>query len=82
MKHSMLLKFLIKPIAEADSLQELQAALADLPQSFRDTYGGEDQSFKFVLEGYGRSISDSEKRQLINSFQPSTQFKVILIKTG
>lgn len=72
---SMLTKVLLEVWGEADSLEGLHAAVAQFCPDTKARWRGPEQSFKFVVESWGCTLTQAQQIELMEGLQPATQFK-------
>lgn len=71
----LLVKCILDIWGEGLTLLETQEMVGKYDPEVKRLYSGEDQSFKFVIDGWGTAISHDEKLAIIDSFEQYTGFK-------
>jgi tRNA (guanine10-N2)-methyltransferase len=86
---SVLIKGFFEKWAEGETYEALLASLEKYPKEAIAVHGAEDKSFKFVVDGFGRKYSNSERIEIMKRFshlplkgkismeQPDNEFWII-----
>jgi tRNA (guanine10-N2)-methyltransferase len=72
---SLLTRVVLDPWAEADTLEDLLEAVRQYPQELKAPFQQESESFKFIIEAWGKTISLEERISIINKFVEPTAFQ-------
>ena len=71
---SMLVRVLIELWGEGESWKHVQSQVDTYEHQKRAVFSAPDQSFRFVMEAWGRSLGMEEKKKLVDSFYKCTRF--------
>lgn len=74
-RRSMLVRCIIDLWGEGERWEDVFNMVSNHDPEERAFYGDESQSFKFVVESWGKSMSHEDKLSIIESFESSTSFR-------
>lgn len=74
-QRSMLVKAIIEPWGEGPTLEDTHAEVEQYNVEVKARYAAADQSFRFVVDGWGRTVGAEERVAIIESFEPCTKFE-------